>query len=249
MQDPAHIKIETLLNQRPLLIEAMAGRTRALVVSFTSVGTQRHVMPPREFTSVASQGGENHVLFVTDMSRSWMNGVGLVQAMRVVINGYIDRHHITSVRAIGTSMGGFAAMVLSYLMPVERVVAFAPQYSVHPDVMPNENRWKFFRRQITDWPYRELDALPSEETDAYIFHGDTADEVMHWQRFPKGRNLRHFILIDGDHNFVAEIKKRGKLPALAGFALNGKPQRVKILFAKLGGVTRHQYETTHSIAG
>ena len=50
-------------------------------MSLAGFGRNRNQVPPMEFIGTASGGGVNHVLFVSDTSRSWMNGPGLAEML------------------------------------------------------------------------------------------------------------------------------------------------------------------------
>ena len=190
---------------------------------------------------MASQRGRNHVICVSDISRSWMNRPGMARRIATVISDYVLDHGITEAHAIGTSMGGYNALILGKTFPFSRIVAIAPQYSVHPGVLPEEKRWKWFRNQITDWPHRAIETLPGEQTDVIVLHGDTPDEKRHWSRFPEASNLRHIIFAGADHNFVKPLKSHGALPKIVQAALNNRPLRFNKLVRRFGGMTRAAY--------
>ncbi|PTX57919.1 hypothetical protein C8N43_2594 [Litoreibacter ponti] len=225
----------------PLRIEATPGTSGRLVVSFTSVGRERETRPPKEFVSMTSRKGLNHVICVTDMSRSWMNANGMAAKIVSVISDYVLEHQITQIIAIGSSMGAFNALVMGRKMPFTSIIAFAPQYSVHPEVVPDEKRWWWFRRQITQWPHKALDKLPSN-CSIYMFHGDTPDEQMHWRLMPEAENVKHFIFAGGDHNFVRNLKASDTLRKMVFAGLNDRVGRMKQLVRRAGGMKRSEYE-------
>lgn len=254
MADPApntQLKFETLHDVHPLRIEASAGTSHRLLVSFASVGTQRDQLPEKEFVGSISQDGRNHIITVSDISRSWMNADGMAAKVLEVIDDYAITHQIRQIMAIGTSMGAYCALVLGKLMPLDRIIAFTPQYSVHPDIMPEEDRWMWFRKQITEWHYPALDTLPDGDTVIYMFHGDSAQEQMHWTRFPEPKNLKHFIVKDADHNFIRRFKKRGLLGRMVVAAIHDRPGRMDALTARVGVMTRaayRDYSTTKAVS-
>lgn len=236
-----HAVFKMLHDKTPLRIEAAEGSSRRLIVSFTSVGTKRDAWPPKEFVGMASQRGKNHVICVTDISRCWMNHPGMARKVAAVIGDYILEHGITQASAVGTSMGAYNALILGKILPFSKVVAFTPQYSVHPDIVPEEKRWHWFRKQITRWPQKAIDRLPGGQTKVVVFHGDTLDEQRHWTRFPEASNVRHFIFAGADHNFVKPLKTHGKLPKIVLAVLNDRPLRLKKMVTRLGGMSRVAY--------
>ncbi len=232
-----------LHNVRPLRIEAARGRSQRLVVSFTSVGNKRHHWPAKEFVGTLSAGGENHLLTVTDISRSWMNRDGMDETIEDVISSYVLRNRITEIVAVGISMGGFNALVFSRMVPVGRVIAFAPQYSPNPKIVKGDKRWLHFRKAITDWPHPELDTLPAPPARVYIFHGDAALEKLHWRRFPKASNVMHYIFPGSDHAFIRPLHESGAIPQIIDAVLSERPSRVPRLVRRAGGMGRAAYDS------
>ncbi|SDW76547.1 hypothetical protein [Litoreibacter albidus] len=235
------LEFELLHDAHPLRIESAAGSSPCLIVSFTSVGQERDKWPPKEFVGLASQDGQNHVICITDISRSWMNSKGMSNLVLTTISDYVLKHGITKVMAIGTSMGAFNALVLGRKMPLARIICFTPQYSVHPDVMPEEKRWWWFRKQIKVWPFKKMDKLPDPPVPIYMFHGDTPDERMHWERFPTASNLRHYIFKGADHNFVRNLKGANTLRNIVMAAINDRPGRMGKVVQRAGGLRREDY--------
>ncbi|MEM6407325.1 MAG: hypothetical protein AAF700_02790 [Pseudomonadota bacterium] len=231
-----------LHDAHPLRIEAAGGLTSRLLVSFTSVGNRRKTWPPKEFVRMSSLDGENHVICVTDISRSWMNGVGVAKRIQTVISDYILANRITEVMAIGTSMGAYCALVFGKMMPLTRIIAFAPQYSVKQDLMPEEPRWQWFRKNIETWPYPAIDALPKPPAKIYMFHGDSDGEQRHWRKMGRADNLKHYIFAGQDHNFVSGLKESSKLAKIVRAAIHDNPERVKKVVGWAGGMSRAAYE-------
>lgn len=242
MADKKRLRFEMILDEHPLRIEAAKGSSRRLMVSFTSVGTEREKWPPKEFIGIASQQGKNHVICVTDISRCWMNAEGMARKVVTTISDYILDNGITNLMTMGVSMGAYNALLLGQMMPVQRVIAFAPQYSVHPEVMPDEKRWWFFRKQIEKWPHREMNKLPRDPAKVFIFHGDTADERMHWKKFPSAENVKHYIFSGADHNFVLRLKENDTLRKITVAAINNRIGRMGKVVARAGGLRREDYD-------
>ncbi len=197
-------------------------------MSLAGFGRNRNQVPPMEFIGTASGGGVNHVLFVSDTSRSWMNGPGLAEMLSELVEGTRVNHGITEIVALGNSMGGFAALVLANMVPVDTVIAFAPQFSMHPDLVPEEKRWSIFSSNITCWPIPDVGNLDQEVSDYYIFHGSNPLESRHWLRFPWNRRLNHFIFDGLGHDVAARIQKRRLLPLIFNGAVAGRPRAVRL---------------------
>ena len=232
----------------PLSVQYLAGRGTRLVVSFAGVGKSRKQTPPREFVGSASGGGENHVLFISDQSRSWMNGPGVADAILRPVTSYCEANGITEVVALGNSMGGFSAIVLADLMPIRTVIALSPQFSVHPDLVPEENRWGYHRQRIDHWTFRDVGALDQSRTQYFIFHGDAHQEAVHWARFPDHSQLHHFIVLGEGHRLAFALRKRKVLRRIVKAMIAGKSRRVRLALQRgsvdpqLGALRRRDYE-------
>jgi len=206
-----------------LVAHVLPGRSARLVVALAGVGSARGGVPPIEFLGTASDWGENHALFVSDPARSWLNGPGVASAMVALIEEYRARHGIEELVLLGNSMGGFSALVLADLMPVDTVIAFSPQFSMHRDLVPEETRWQFHAERIGQWPHRDVGSLAQAGTRYYIFHGGAPCEARHWRRFPAHAGLNHLILHGQGHNVAPVMRKRRVLDQVVRLAMENRP--------------------------
>jgi pimeloyl-ACP methyl ester carboxylesterase len=235
-----------LVTRPPLRIRYLPGSGARLVVSFSGVGNKRHEEPPLEFFRLAhglgkgAGQGENHVLFVTDESRSWMNAPGLAEAVAATVTETAARIGASRVVAIGNSMGASAALILAALIPVDTVVAFVPQVSVHPDIVPEETRWTHFRNRITVWPHPQVPDLAGRATDVTVLHGTSADEMVHVARFPAMTS--HFLVPGQDHRLARALHAQGRLAPIITNAIAGRHTRARDAVRAAGGQRRAQYE-------
>lgn len=229
-------ELHDVLISDPLIIKYAPGRSRKLVVSFSGVGTKRSEAPPPEFYSIAGNQGENHVLFVTDMSRSWLNAPLMAEKIVKVIEWLKTRIDAERVMAVGNSMGGTAALLLSNHTHFDTVTAVVPQVSINPDIVPEEQRWTYFRDQIETFRFDKVASMAAADTQYFVLHGDTPDELIHALRFPKIENGAHVILHGHDHNLARRLRKEGHLPGLMFHMMEGHKRRVVKRLAKFGGV-------------
>lgn len=222
----------------PLKVDYLPGRGNRLVVSFAGVGRVRKLTPPHEFIGTASQDGENHVLFVSDKSRSWMNGPGIADSIVRLVKQYRDFHAITEIVALGNSMGGFSALVLADLMPIDTVISFSPQFSACQDMVPEEIRWSYYRDQIDRWLFADIGEMQNDRTEYYLFHADAENEAIHWMRFPHPAGHHHFVVLGQNHGLVRTLSKRGLLAKVVDQAIARKPKRVRKALER-GFLDRH----------
>lgn len=229
---------QTLVDQPPLKIRYVQGSSPTLVISFAGIGGVRNQEPPVEFFKVASNGGANHVLFVSDIQRSWLNAPGMAEKIVETIEHVKNNISARRIVTLGNSMGGFAALQIARLVHVDTVAAFSPQYSVDPEIVPDEVRWVYFRRNIANYRFRTMDRLPAAPTGVYIFQGGTPPEKYHWQRFPFADNTDQYIFPDIGHNLAHRLKQRGALQPVVSNIIAGRRRRVRQLVKANGGINR-----------
>ncbi len=237
----------------PLVVHMLPGTGSRLVVALAGVGKVRNATPPPEFLGTASGAGANHVLFVTDASRSWLNGPGVAEHIIALIEDYRVEHGIDEVVLLGNSMGGFAALMLAEIMEVDTVIALSPQFSMNPDLVPEETRWQFWQKKIAEWRFPCVAGLQVKETTYFIFHGSHPAEARHWLRFPWHRKLNHFVFEGLGHDIAARMRKRHLLARVIDACIAGKSRQVRVAMQRsfLGRrfeVSRREvYQAAHEV--
>lgn len=227
-------KLYTVHESDTLNAYLLPGETGRVVVSFAGVGQTRSECPPPEFFKIASDGNKNTVLFIADRSRSWLNAPKLVGKIRRLIEWTNDNCGGDGTVAIGNSMGGTMALLMSRQVSFETVSAFVPQFSVHPDIVPEETRWRPFVKRIKQYAYPSIERLDAPETTYFILHGDDEDELIHATRFPKVAKGQHVVLPGYGHRMANKLRRTGHLPGLAFHAMAGNERRVAKRLEGLG---------------
>lgn len=233
--------MQKALNAPPLRIRYAPGRSRRLVISFSGVGNERHEEPPIEFHRMARSREENHVLFVTDESRSWLNAPGMAEAIVKVIEDTATQIGAEERIALGNSMGGTMALLLSRMTRLDRVIAFVPQWSADPRIVPEEKRWSYFRKRIEAFRFSEVGTLPSENTRFTILHGSTEDELIHERRFPYQKEVSHYIVPGAGHKLAAQLNADRRLAPIISEAILGRPWKTRRAVEAAGGIPREAF--------
>jgi pimeloyl-ACP methyl ester carboxylesterase len=186
------------------------------IVSFTGLITEPRGINT-EFFNVYKLG--YNVIFVSDLSRSWFNNIDIDK-----IKSHIQTDE---VMCIGNSMGAFNATMFSNYHPVSKVIGFAPQYSVHPDIVPWEPRWTGLRKRINYSRCKEMQFADS--TDYLFIAGSHSHEVNHINMIPDQQNISKFV-IDGDHGIAAQLKTKEKLyPIIENYLIDKDVSHVEEL--------------------
>jgi pimeloyl-ACP methyl ester carboxylesterase len=220
------------------------GPSDTLVVCFSGIGTDPEQSPPYEFARSATQTGQHNTLFIADPNRIWLNGAGLLEEICAEVEQMRAETGATRVVAAGHSMGGCSALTLPGFVKVDTVLAFAPQMSVHPEIVPDETRWMMYRDRIQDYRIRSIEDHLASATRYIVLHGRHGREAPQRDRFPRRDNLRHFILPHTHHNVPQRLKKEGVLDTGFDQAISHHPRRWRLtLEAKLRAYLRPAEDT------
>jgi hypothetical protein len=93
------------------------------------------------------------------------------------------------------------------------VVAFVPQFSMSPRVVPGERRWRNHVRRIRRFKYESLEGCFRRNTEYYIVSTADRHERRHWLRFPRRANVHRLIFADpaATHDLALALKGAGLL--------------------------------------
>ena len=210
--------VQPIPSDDPLYAWYNHGRLRngKLCVVFSSIGHEDGIQPP-ELVGSAARVAE-HALFISDVSRSWFNSRPVVDQTVRIIESVRDRCVPDQTLFTGISMGGFSALAASTLIDdIHGVLAFSPQYSPFYKFVPEEYRWRKFRRAIPDRLFRFID-VARLRAPALLLFGDIETERFHLDKF--NRDLRgdpavvnaQTVSIHGcGHNVAQYLKNRSEL--------------------------------------
>ena len=167
------------------------------VLSFSSIGRGVKFVQDEEFFNLTKR---YNVFFIRDTTRSWFNNVDIK-----LIKKNISKKNCY---AIGHSMGGFNAIIFSTLYDVRKVIAFSPQFSIHPNITKDPTFVNYSLR-IKKWRYPKLEF--SKNTDYLLIFGDDAKEKYHSSLIPKQENIKIIYIKNCNHKTAGKIKKQKKL--------------------------------------
>ena len=167
------------------------------VLSFSSIGSGTRYIQDEEFFNLTKK---YNVLFVRDVTRSWFNNIDVKLIKKNVTRKYCY--------AIGHSMGGFNAIIFSTLYNLKKVIAFSPQFSIHPNIT-KDTTFRNHALRIKDWKYPKLKF--SKNTDYLLVFGDDDKEKYHASLIPKQKNIKIIVIKNCDHNTAKKLKAQKKL--------------------------------------
>ena len=245
MTAPAFIR---LWDAPPFTVDFLDGLGGDLVIAFASVGHDSQRPPSPEFVGTATgRGGpqpQRPALFVSDESRSWANNPGFGPALLGAMAKLREKAAIGRIATIGLSMGGFAALAATQILPVDVVLAFGPQYSVLPGLGPVDDRWRHWTSRLAAPPLAQNLAFPTAplpqtgRTWACLFHGlvDDREQAM---AFPIRAGTDQLLFDGQTHSgLVPHLKARGGLSGMMEAALANDRRRLLRIAAAAGGQRR-----------
>ncbi|MEI4261674.1 glycosyltransferase family 2 protein [Roseovarius sp. D0-M9] len=160
----------------------------------------------------ASDSGYSHLGVMAHVS-DWYRDADLIRRFEgLVAQGFFEGYE--RVVFAGVSMGGYASLVFSSLVPGAHVIAINPQSTLDPDLVPWETRYENGQRQ--DWmlPLGDGAALTQGAGRVNIFYDPHFDlDQKHVDRF-HGDNLRVFKCWFSNHKTAVFLRKIDALKAV-----------------------------------
>jgi hypothetical protein len=170
-------------------------------LAFSSIGQGTKYIQDEEFFNLTKK---YNVFFIRDITRSWLNNVDIK-----LIKKFLNKRRINF--AIGYSMGGFNAIIFSTLFKVRKVIAFSPQFSIHPKISKDKSFLNYASR-IKEWKYPQLKF--SENTNYLLIFGDSSLEKYHASLISRKKNIKIVLIKDCDHQSIKKLKRTGRMRKL-----------------------------------
>lgn len=203
---------DTLFEDDQTLIMSKQQSSERCIVSFTGVGHGMGGLDLQspEFSSSRLVGSR---IFIIDKDRSWGNALNWPKVESIVLDFAKGQELIT----IGNSMGGFLAILGSKRLKAAYSIAFAPQWSVDPQIVPLEDRWNLYVKEIAEFKFPDLRESFAQNCRYLVVFGDAPEDVAHAKLFethtslaPDG-NIEIMTVADAGHNVAKYLKESGIL--------------------------------------
>lgn len=221
-----HLRISELVAPAP-------GRDAA--VAFTGIGHKLGGIPAEEFISSASTG-DRAAIFVTDKNRTWFNAPGLYENVVEQVTPRLQQ--APRVMTLGNSMGAFGALLFAGPLGADCALAFAPQASVSPRIVPEEKRWRALTSTIAEFRFEDINDYLADGVRYYAFHSSAKDERHQLNAFRRHPELREFVFDGLGHGLAGSLKGAHLLPPLFAAALDGDDAEITRMVASTGGIPR-----------
>ncbi len=105
-------------------------------------------------------------------------------------------------------MGGYAAYRSSGLLDARKVIVFSPQYSVDPNLVPWENRWRETTKNCTHF----MDSLTiNTRSEIYLFYDPGTNDARHAELISQYGSCLHIPVPYSGHYSIAMLQQIGLL--------------------------------------
>ncbi|WP_155931282.1 hypothetical protein [Methylosinus trichosporium] len=190
-----------------------------LVVSFTG----RDHAPPAEIGAGEGFLTKNDVdaVHVISKQNHWWNTPDWSEALKAIAAYAVTRGG-PEIVTYGSSMGGHGALVASKPLGAARVVAYAPQFSVDPKLVPWEKRWLSDVKSIKFMGAPFADSVAA--TDCIFIFSDPFFEAdqRHVMEISRHAPIRHLRVAFADHDVSRVLSDCGLLSKITLQALRGE---------------------------
>ena len=187
-------------------IDTYFSKKKETVISFSSIHHKISEVQQNEFFYLTNKF---NMIFVKDTSRSWFNNLD---------TKLVTKNIKTKINyCIGYSMGAFNAIMFSNFANIKKVIAFSPQFSIHPHIS-NDKTYLNYAARIKKWKYKTLKF--TNRTKYFLIFGDSKQEKYHASQIPKKKNIKIMIIKNCDHETAPKLKKQNKLKKIIDNFLN-----------------------------
>ncbi len=237
------LKSRSLCEEAGADIRALSGREDAGIVVFTSYHANAAKRGLLEFASSASNQDARHCIFVTDRRQGWFQGRDFSSAVFRAISDYVAHHRLTRLMTVGVSMGGYGAVSYAAELGADSALAFAPQYCPRPGTFPADQRWAEARAQIPEFSRPSLNEAMGSQIQYTLLHSRwNAEDSQHWQAFPEGSNIDHFLADRRSHDVIDPLREAGVLYPMVDAAWGKDRTKMRSLMRKISALPRRPGE-------
>lgn len=239
------LAIKTIIFDDDLLIRSLHGNGQSLILVFSGSSVKKKIETKTilrgryaaEFAIIASDRQKNHVLFINDMSASYFSRIGMRDRVLSTIREYLIQNRITDVCAIGSSMGGYGAILFSKELPIRVVAAFAPALSLEPEIT-NHSDWDAHRPRFGADIVTVLRPIMDMSTCRYdlIFGDQDRDDQKHIALIPNSPNVSSHIIKGRGHGVARWLKEEGYLSEIVDGMFNYDREKVENLVLKINSI-------------
>lgn len=192
-----------LINLENYKISYYDKNTDAVVVVFASAGKDGLGEPIEEFKNTLLKLNIS-LVFLIEKHPMWYNSFGYQESLEEIINICSKDKHVA---AMGESMGGSGCIAFAkFYKKLDRILSFAPQFSVESDFINFDSRYRDVGYTINNKRFITF-SIDEAKTKTHILYGDREwrDSVHAGMFVLEGFNV-HFVK-RADHLVASHLKK------------------------------------------
>jgi pimeloyl-ACP methyl ester carboxylesterase len=198
-------------------------RDDTLLVTFDNLSSVAEYNPAQPWLLHLSAKLGHSILGIMAKQKDWYRNADTPDIIRSLRDAGLFQG-FQRVLFVGSSMGGFAALAYSSLLPGAAVLAFSPQSTLNKGIAPFEKRYRYGQRRW-DWTAPEfLDAAAglAPATEAYLAYDPfVPEDRAHAKRF-SGSGVQQIRLPHLGHRAIRQIKDFGALTDMIGTIAKGR---------------------------
>ena len=204
-------------------------RSDVLLVTFDNLSSIGEYDPPQPWLQARAAKAGVSILGLIASRKDWYRNADTPALLTALRDAGLFRG-FRRVVFVGASMGGFAALAYSALVPGSTVLAFSPQSSLSKKVAPFERRYTYAQRKW-DWKSPEyLDAAAAVPLAAQVFLAYDPfipEDRAHADRLA-GPNVEPLRLGHFGHKAIRQLKAVGVLQMLIEGVASGDLDRLAL---------------------
>ena len=191
-------------------------KSNSILLSFTGIGHAMGGMDVQKPEFFGVGRSFDNTIFIIDKTRSWGNKLDF-DILKHAIEPLVGKKKVYS---IGNSMGGFNSIISSNYISTDVCIAFSPQYSINPSIVPWETRWKEYALKINSFRFERVSEYMNNITRYFIFSGGEGLDHKHAKLFPVTDNIHHYSFPNVGHNVASSLKEMDALEEVVKSCLN-----------------------------
>lgn len=149
------------------------------------------------------------IYWISETEARWFATPGVVDRIVEVIRAEMARWGATEVDTLGSSMGGFGALVFAERLPVRTAVSIASRFTPDDRIVPDRRLREKLRPWLDRFPFRTVTAGLAAARHAVVLHGDEGPDRPHILKFTLPATAEHWILPECGHFVGRCLRERG----------------------------------------
>lgn len=199
------------------------GTGERLFISLSSVGDAKNDIMAFEWRKSLRQNiGDDSYIIIKDRTRSWFHSHEGFSDVIAFLKAFTIDNQVTYTLALGLSMGGYGALMISQHLKIDDVVAMSTIACVD-EPGGFDGRYKHFLKDVVRSDNSDMIGKEVLTTNyLYLFAVDEVMDVLHADLLAaKAPNNARFFAYHGDHNTGITLGRQGKTQDFVNLIMDG----------------------------